>query len=84
MPEAAIDTPEYLLYPSPRNRHRVVFEHQRFVPYPYALIHLPDFGFEGAATLFAAQRKADQRSGQLISCELASDLQRFDRLFTPD
>ena len=79
-----IDTPEFLLYPSPRNEHRTVFEHQRFVPYPYALIHLPDFDFAGKATLFSAQRKADGKMGQLVSCELEADAQRFDRLFEPD
>lgn len=79
-----IDTPHYLLYPSPHNQHRVVFEHQYFTPHLYALIHLPDFGFEGRATLFSAQRKSDGRMGQLVSCEQQSDIERFQRLFEPD
>ena len=56
MATLAITTDEYMLYPSPRNEHRVVFEHQRFVPYPYAIIHIPDFGFAGKVTLFSAKR----------------------------
>ena len=47
MAAQTIDTPEYILYPSPRNEHRVVFEHQCFVSDAYALIHLPDYDFEG-------------------------------------
>ena len=84
MPTETIDTIEYLLYPNPRNEHRVIFAHQRFVPHMYALIHLPDFGFEGKASLFAAQRKKDGKQGQLVTCELESDLLRFDRQFEPD
>ena len=81
MAAQTIDTPEYMLYPSPRNEHRVIFEHQCFVPYPYAIIHLPDFNFQGPATLFAARRKADDKNGQLVTCELQSDIARFERLF---
>lgn len=84
MATPTIDTADYLLYPSPRNEHRVVFAFVQFVAHPYALIHLPDFNFSGKATLFGAQRKSDGRMGQLVSCELESDLQRFNRLFTPD
>lgn len=76
-----IDTPDYLLYPSPRNEHRVVFEYQYFTPYLYALIHLPDFGLQGRATLFSAQRKSDGRMGQLVSCEQQADMERFQQLF---
>ncbi|QNP49681.1 hypothetical protein [Diaphorobacter aerolatus] len=79
-----INTDEYMLYPSPQNQHRVVFEHQAFVPYPYALIHLPDFKFVGRVSLFAAHRRADNKMGQLVSCELPEDLARFERLFRPD
>ena len=43
MPEATITTADYKLFPSPRNRHREVFEHEVFVPHPYALIDLPSF-----------------------------------------
>jgi hypothetical protein len=50
----------------------------------YTLIHLPDYGFRGKATLFSAQRKSDGKQGQLVTCELAEDLVRFERLFEPD
>ena len=83
MATLTINSPDYLLYPSPRNEHRVVFEHQVFVPHAYCLIHLPDYNFKGKASLFAAHRKADKKSGQLITCELADDLARFERLFEP-
>lgn len=76
--------PEYTLYPSPRNEQRVVYEHQLFVPHPYTIIHLPDYGFRGKATLFAAHRLGDGKMGQLVSCELAEDIARFERLFEPD
>lgn len=74
----------YKLYPSPRNEHRTVFEHQLFLPHPYALIHLPDYGLEGKASLFAACRLSDMKMGQLVSFELAQDMARFERQFTPD
>ena len=74
----------YKLFPSPRNVHRSVFEHQLFLPYPYALIHLPDYDLEGPATLFAACRLADQKMGQLVTFELPQDQERFERQFTPD
>ena len=83
MPAQTINIPEYTLYPSPRNEHRMNFEFQIFVPYAYELIHLPDYNFKGKATLFAAHRKVDKKSGQLITCELADDLARFERLFEP-
>ena len=84
MATQTIKTDEYLLYPSPLNKHRVVFEHQSFVPYPYALIHLPDFEFAGKVSLFSAHRITDNKMGQLVSCELEDDLRRFERLFRPD
>ena len=84
MATQTINLPDYTLYPSPRNEHRIIFEHQVFVPHPYCLIHLPDYNFQGKATLFAAHRKADNKSGQLVTCELAEDLARFERLFEPD
>ena len=84
MATQTIRTEEYTLYPSPQNQHRVVFEHQLFVPHPYALIHLPDFDFAGRASLFSAHRLADNKMGQLVSCELPDDLARFERLFKPD
>ena len=84
MATETIHTLEYMLYPSPRNEHRVIFEHQSFVPHMYTLIHLPDYGFRGKATLFSAQRKSDGKQGHLVTCELAEDLARFERLFEPD
>ena len=79
-----IDTGEYKLFPSPRNRHRVVFTHQVFVPYPYALIVMDEFGFQGRYSLFAACRASDGKMGQLVTFELEGDQQRFERLFVPD
>lgn len=79
-----LDIPGYKLFPSPRNRHREVFDVQVFVPYPYALIVLEDFHFAGRATLFAACRSSDGKMGQLVSFELLPDRDKFDRLFTPD
>lgn len=84
MATQTINLPDYTLYPSPRNEHRIIFEHQVFVPHPYCLIHLPDYNFKGKATLFAAHRVADGKAGQLVTCELAEDLARFERLFVPD
>lgn len=74
----------YKLFPSPRNVHRSIFQHQLFLPHPYALIHLPDFDLTGKASLFAAYRLADQKMGQLVSFELEQDIARFEQQFTPD
>ena len=84
MATQTINLPEYTLYPSPRNEHRMIFEFQLFVPYPYALIHLPDYHLEGKASLFAACRLADMKMGQLVSFEQEADVARFERQFTPD
>lgn len=84
MPEATITTADYKLFPSPRNRHREVFEHEVFVPYPYALIDLPSFDLKGKYSLFAAHRLADGKNGQLVTFELADDARRFEARFTPD
>ena len=84
MATPTIDTPEYMLYPSPRNEHRVVFEHQCFVPYPYAIIDLEVMELAGKTTLYAACRLSDMKMGQVVSFELASDQAKFERLFTPD
>lgn len=84
MATQTILTDTYKLYPSPRNAQNVVFGHQLFLPYPYALIHLPDFDLAGAASLFAACRLADMKMGQLVTFDLAADQARFERLFTPD
>jgi hypothetical protein len=60
-----ITTDTYKLYPSPRNVHRSLFEHEVFVPQPYALIDLPSFNLQGKYSLFAAYRLADTKMGQL-------------------
>ncbi|AVP57311.1 hypothetical protein [Pulveribacter suum] len=84
MAQQAISTPEYTLYPSPRNLHRTVFVHQAFVPYPYALIDMDSFALAGRWSLFAAHRKADRKMGQLVTFELEGDCARFERQFRPD
>ena len=80
----AIETAGYKLYPSPRNRHQELFSHQVFVPYPYALIVLEDYDFQGRASLYAACRLSDMKMGQLVTLELAADVTRFNARFTPD
>jgi len=57
MPEAAFTTPEYKLFPSPRNQHREVFLHEVFVPHPLALVDLPSVN-QAKYSLFAAHRLA--------------------------
>ena len=54
------------------------------MPYPYALIILEDFGFQGRASLYAACRLSDMKMGQLVTLELAADVARFNARFTPD
>ena len=84
MPEAMITTGVYKLYPSPRNAHRHVFEHEVFVPHPFALVDLPSFGLKGRYSLFAAHRLADGKNGQLATFELEADAERFSARFVPD
>lgn len=84
MATQTITTELYKLYPSPRNTHREVFEHQVFVPYPYAIIDLAVMELAGKTTLFAACRLSDTKMGQVVSFELATDRAKFERLFTPD
>ena len=84
MATQTIQTDHYKLYPSPRNTHRDVFEHQVFVPYPYAIIDLEVMELAGKTTLFAACRLSDMKMGQLVSFELTADQAKFERLFTPD
>jgi len=84
MAQQALHTPEYTLYPSPRNVHRIVFAHQAFVPHPYALIDLAGYGLAGRYSLFAAHRKADGKMGQLATFELQADQALFERAFVPD
>ncbi len=84
MAEQAITSSTYKLFPSPRNQHRVVFEHEVFVPYVYTLIDLPSFYFKGKSSLFAAHRLADNKAGQLVTCELAEDAAKFTARFVAD
>ena len=80
----SITTDDYKLFPSPRNRHRAVFLHQVFVPYPYILIELESYNFQGKSSLFAACRLSDGKMGQLITLELPDDGLRFETRFVPD
>ena len=84
MPQATIVTADYKLFPSPRNVHREVFEHEVFVPHPYALIDLPSFHLQGKSSLFAAYRLKDGKHGQLVTFELPADAEKFTARFTPD
>ena len=84
MVQATITTDIYKLFPSPRNAHRVVFEHEVFVPQPYALIDLPGFHFKGRFSLFAAHRLVDRKNGQLVTFELEADAAKFSAQFVPD
>jgi hypothetical protein len=80
----SITTGEYKLFPSPRNRHRVVFAHQVFLPYPYMLIEMESYYLQGRYSLFAAHRLADNKAGQLATFELDSDEAKFKAKFVPD
>lgn len=80
----SFETSDYKLFPSPRNVHRVVFEHQVFVQHPYALIDLPSYGLQGRYSLFAACRLADGKMGQLVTLEEPADVQRFHARFVAD
>lgn len=80
----SFETSDYKLFPSPRNVHRVVFEHQLFVPHPYALVDLPSYDLKGRYSLFAACRLKDGKMGQLVTLEDASDVARFESRFVPD
>ena len=42
----SITTDNYKLFPSPRNRHRAIFPHEVFLPYPYMLIDLESYNDE--------------------------------------
>lgn len=80
----SFETPDYKLFPSPRNVHRVVFDHQVFVPQPYALVDLPSYGLKGRYSLFAACRLSDGKMGQLVTLEDETDVARFEARFVPD
>ena len=84
MAGTTIVTQTYKLYPSPRNRQREIFEHEVFVPHPYALVDPPSYGPRGRWTLFAAHRLADGRNGQLVTFERAEDAENFKSRFVPD
>lgn len=84
MPDLSFSTDRYKLFPNPRNRHRVVFEHEIFVPQAFALIDLPSYGLKGRYSLFAACRLSDGKMGQLVTLELAEDVPRFQARFVPD
>lgn len=84
MAQQTITTATYKLFPNPRNVHRVIFEHEVFVPHPYALIDLPSFHLKGRYSLFAACRLADMKMGQLVTFELAADAATFTSRFVPD
>ena len=58
MATQTITTDRYKLYPSPRNQYREIFEHQVFVPYPYAIIDLEVMELAGKTTLYAAAAKS--------------------------
>jgi hypothetical protein len=62
----------------------VLFEHEVFVPYPYALIDLPSFYLKGKYSLFAACRLVDGKMGQLVTFEISADVQKFQAQFVPD
>ena len=83
MAETTITTDTYKLFPSPRNAHRAIFEHEVFVPHAYALIDLPAMDLKGRYSLFAAHRLADGKNGQLVTFELPADAQRFTARFVP-
>lgn len=72
-----------MLFPSPRNVHRTVFEHEVFVPHAYALVDLPSFHLKGKYSLFGAQRLKDNKAGQLVTFELAADAAHFEATFRP-
>ena len=80
----AITTDDYKLFPSPRNRHKLIFAQQVFVPYPYMLIDMDSYDLKGKSSLFAACRLSDEKMGQLVTLELPEDEVKFNKLFVPD
>jgi len=80
----SITTARYKLFPSPRNRHRAIFQHEVFVPYPYMLIDLESYNFKGKYSLFAAYRLSDEKMGQLVTLDLPEDEAKFKARFVPD
>jgi hypothetical protein len=80
----SITTDDYKLFPSPRNLHRLIFEHEVFVPYPYMLIDMESYYLKGKFSLFAACRLKDNKMGQLVTLELPEDEVKFKLKFVPD
>ncbi len=72
-----------LLYPDPRNVHRIVFEHYVFVPHLYAIIDIPAMDLAGKTSVYAACRDTDKKMGQMVTFELEEDVARFEKRFTP-
>jgi hypothetical protein len=81
---SVITTELYKLYPSPRNQHRTLFEHEVFVPHAYALIDPPSYDPKGRWTLFSAHRLADGKNGQLVTFEFEQDAERFRERFVAE
>jgi hypothetical protein len=80
----SITTEHYKLFPSPRNLHRLIFEHEVFVPHPYMLIDMDSYYLKGKFSMFAACRLADNKMGQLVTLELPEDESKFKLKFVPD
>ena len=80
----SITTEHYKLFPSPRNLHRLIFEHEVFVPHPYMLIDMDCYYLKGKFSLFAACCLADNKMGQLVTLELPEDEAKFKLKFVPD
>lgn len=83
MPSQTLQAHGFLLYPNPRNLHRIVFEHHVFVPYPYAIIDIPAMDLLGKTSVYAACRESDRKMGQVVTFELLEDVARFEKRFTP-
>jgi len=83
MPSQTLQAHGFLLYPNPRNQHRIVFEHHVFVPYPYAIIDIHAMDLVGKTSVYAACRESDQKMGQVVTFELLEDVARFEKRFTP-
>ena len=84
MAAQGINTDDYKLFPSPRNRHRTIFAYQVFVPHPYMLIDMESYRLKGKYSLFGACRLLDGKMGQLVTLELPEDEVTFKARFVPD
>ena len=83
MPAQTLSAHGCLLYPNPRNEHRIVFEHFVFVPHPYAIIDIPAMDLAGKTSVYAACRDTDKKMGQVVTLELQEDVATFHKRFTP-